>query len=171
LVQIRIFPVLDVVIESKDQLLGILDLLRADSLKLLHHRRGIVVRHHAVRADGAKVPGAQRPLWPLGQMCLRDFFNHGLTHTSLLPVWDRVSDPVGPSNARLFWIRPAESESRVGSFLRPSRATSFPANYPGLTPWAAFLHRFAVTALVGAASGASFSASSPRLCLMHPFSS
>ncbi len=86
LLQVRIFLVLDVVIERKDQLLGILDLLRADALELAHHRRGIVMRHHAVRADGNKIPGPQRPLRPLGQVRLRDFFNDGLTHKALLPA-------------------------------------------------------------------------------------
>ena len=44
------------------------------------------MRHHAVRPDGHKIPGAQRPLRPFGQMCLRDFFNHRLPHEALLVV-------------------------------------------------------------------------------------
>ena len=83
LVQVRIVLVLDVVVEGKHQLLGILNLLRSNGLKLLHHRRSIVMRHHAMRTDGDEVAGAQRPLRPFGKMRLRDFFNDGLTHPSL----------------------------------------------------------------------------------------
>ena len=38
------------------------------------------MRHHAMRPDGDKIPGAQRPLRPLRKMRLRDFFNDGLGH-------------------------------------------------------------------------------------------
>ena len=55
-----------------------------------------------MRADSDEVPGAQRPLRTFGQMRLRDFFNDGLTHKDSMLVWDRVSDPVRPSQARLF---------------------------------------------------------------------
>ena len=82
LLQVRIVLVLDVVIERKNQLLGILDLLRPDGLELLHHRRSVVVRHDVVRTDGDEVPGPQRPLRPFGQVCLRDLLNDGLAHTS-----------------------------------------------------------------------------------------
>ena len=82
LVQIRVFFILDVVIQRKHQLPGIVNLLRADGLKLLHHRRSIVMRHHAMRPDGNKIPGPQRPLRPLGKMRLRDFLNNRLPHTT-----------------------------------------------------------------------------------------
>ncbi len=55
LVKIRIFLVLNVVIERKHQLPGIVNLLRSDALKFLHHRRSIVVRHDSVWTDGHKV--------------------------------------------------------------------------------------------------------------------
>ncbi len=42
--------ILDVVIEREDELLGIVDFLRADALELAHHRRGVVVGHDMMRA-------------------------------------------------------------------------------------------------------------------------
>jgi hypothetical protein len=155
LVQIGILFVLDVVVEGKDQLFGILDLLRADGLKLLHHSRGIVMRHHAMRADGNKVPSPQRPFRPLSQMRLRDFFNDGLTHkhpwsllhvilsgvsASLREADTKSKDPYHLIMARLYRRSPLDprkfrenktSASPV-SFAH-SGLIRFPS-YPGLTP-------------------------------------
>ena len=71
-------------IESKDELFGIVNLFRANALKFLHHRRRVVVRHDVVRANGDEVPSAQRPFRSFGEMRLRDFFNDGLAHGELL---------------------------------------------------------------------------------------
>ena len=81
-VQIQLVPVLDIVIERKDELSGIPDFLRPDGLELLHHGRSIVMRHHAVRPDGNEVPRPQRPVRPFSQMCLRKLFYNRLPHTS-----------------------------------------------------------------------------------------
>ena len=83
--------ILDVVVEGEDQLLRIMDLLCADAFEFAHDRRGVVVRHHVVRADGDEVTGAQRALGALGEVSLRDFFNDGLRHKLLRPFHDDLT--------------------------------------------------------------------------------
>ena len=80
LLQIGFVPVLDVVIESEDKLRWIVNLFGANALELAHDRRGVVVGHDAMRADGNEVTGAQRAFRAFGEMGLRDFFNDGLGH-------------------------------------------------------------------------------------------
>ena len=78
--------ILNVVIEREDELLGIVDFLRADAFELAHYRRGVVVGHYVMRADGEEVASAQRALGAFGEVGLRDFFNDGLGH-KLLPFF------------------------------------------------------------------------------------
>ena len=54
-------------------------------LNLLITDRGIVVGHDAMRTNRDEVSAAQRAIWPLSEMALRDFFNDGLGH-ELTPV-------------------------------------------------------------------------------------
>ena len=82
--QVGVLFVLDIMIEGEDELFGIVNLLRANGLKFLHHRRRVVVRHNVVRANGDEVSGAQRPFRSFGKMRFRDFFNGGLAHGELL---------------------------------------------------------------------------------------
>ncbi len=81
-VQVRIFLILNIVIERKHQLPGVMNLLRPNRLKLLHHRRSVVMRHHPMRPNSDKVPRPQRPLRPLGKMRLRNLLNNRLPHTA-----------------------------------------------------------------------------------------
>ena len=85
--------ILNVVIEGEDQLLGIVNLLRADGLELAHHRRGVVVGHDVMRADGDEIAGAQRALRPLGQVGSARFFQRWLAHNELLPPEGRLLSP------------------------------------------------------------------------------
>ncbi len=78
--QVRLVSILDIVIGGEDRLLRVVDSLGADGLELLHHGRGVVVRHHVIRADGEEVSGAQGTVWSLGHVGLRDLFNDGLRH-------------------------------------------------------------------------------------------
>ena len=81
--QVRFILILDVMIERERELLRIFHFLRADALELAHHRRGVVVRHAAVRTNRQEIPRPQRPRRPFGHVFLRDFFNDGLTHDEL----------------------------------------------------------------------------------------
>ena len=47
--------ILNIVIERKHKLRGIMNLLRPDPLELTHDRRSVVMRHDAMRADGDEV--------------------------------------------------------------------------------------------------------------------
>ena len=85
---VRFVFVLNVVIECKNKLFGIVNLLRADALEFLHHRRSVVVGHYMMRSNRDEVSRAQGPLWTLAQMRLRDLFNNSLAHNQLTSSWD-----------------------------------------------------------------------------------
>ena len=79
--QVFLAPVLDVVVQGEDGLARLVDPLRADGLELLHHGRGVVVRHHVARTHAEEITRAQgTPLGPLGHVRLRDLLDDGLTH-------------------------------------------------------------------------------------------
>ena len=94
---IRFILVLNVVIESKNQLLRIIDLLRPDALELAHHGRGVVVSHHAVRANGEEVCRTQGSRGPLRHVSLSDFFNDSLSHAK--PPYSPTNPQPPPSAA------------------------------------------------------------------------
>ena len=51
LCQVRVFFVLNIVIERKHKLPGIVNLLRANAFEFTHHGRRVVMRHDMARAD------------------------------------------------------------------------------------------------------------------------
>jgi hypothetical protein len=78
--QVRLFRVLDVVIGCEHWLRRIMDRPRANRLELLHHRRGIVMRHHMIGPDRQKITRAQWTAGPFGHVSLRNLLNNCLPH-------------------------------------------------------------------------------------------
>ena len=72
--------ILDVMVESKDKLLWIMNLLRTDCLEFTNHRRGIVVRHHVEWPDGDEVTRPQGTVGRLGEVSLRNLLDNRLGH-------------------------------------------------------------------------------------------
>ena len=94
---IRFILVLNVVIESKNQLLRIIDLLRPNALELAHHGRGVVVSHHTMRANGEEVCRAQGSQGPLRHMNLSNLLNNSLSHAK--PPYSPTNPQPPPSAA------------------------------------------------------------------------
>ena len=82
-VEVRVRPVLDVVIQHEHGLVRIRDGCRADGRELLHDRGGVVVRQHMARSDGYDIPRPEGPGRPLHQVTLSDALDHRLTHCYL----------------------------------------------------------------------------------------
>src|SRR5207253_777006 len=78
--QVRVVAVLDVVVESEHNLVRVVNFFCADTLELAHHRGGVVMGHHAMRADGNEVSSTKGPPGSFGKMRLSDLFNDGLRH-------------------------------------------------------------------------------------------
>src|ERR1700751_5511553 len=77
---IGLVMILNVMVEGKDELLGIEDSLGADCLELANHGRGVVVCQHMKRTNRDKVSGADRAIGPIGKMGLSDFLDNRLRH-------------------------------------------------------------------------------------------
>ena len=73
--------ILDVMVESENQLFRVMNSFRANSLELAHHGRGVVVSHDVEGTNGDKVTSPQRPLRAFGKMGLGDLFNNCLGHS------------------------------------------------------------------------------------------
>ena len=85
--------VLNIVVESEDELLGIVNLLRADPLELAHDCRRVVMGHYMKRPDGNEVPRAERAIGTFCKVSLRDFFNNGLGHKNRPPYHYKILYP------------------------------------------------------------------------------
>src|SRR5262249_48198047 len=83
--------VLNVMVEGKDELFGIVNLFCSNRLELAHDRRRVVMGHDVERADGDEIAGSEGPLRPFRQVRLRDFFNDGLRHGSIPDSRPRLS--------------------------------------------------------------------------------
>src|SRR5215471_12227642 len=78
--EIGLVMILNVMVEGKDELLGIEDSLGADCLELANHGRGVVMCHHMKRTNRDKVAGTNGAIGPIDQMGLSNFLDNRLRH-------------------------------------------------------------------------------------------
>ena len=83
LVEIRVGPVLNVMVQHEHGLVGVRHGRCADGSELLHDRCGVVVRQHMARPDGHDISSSEGPGRPLHQVALSDPFDHCLAHLYL----------------------------------------------------------------------------------------
>jgi len=74
--------VLDIVIESENRLVRVVDMIGTYGAKLLHDRGGVVVSHHVPRFQGYNIAGAQRAIRALRYVALGNLLDDRLTHAA-----------------------------------------------------------------------------------------
>src|SRR5437870_2209687 len=130
LLLIRLILILNIMVERKHKLRGIMNLLRADLLELAHDRRRVVVCHDIARMNGDEVSRSQRPLRPFRSVRLRDLFDNGLTHRFVPTVSLACT---GPACLRLLLPSPILVSSPPSPVSHPP--SSAPSTWKPIRPF------------------------------------